>query len=143
MRNLLTGRLCLTAFVCFIAFPHVARSQQPPAGTIVYDVSPDELGKAFIDDAQGATKKYNAKGPSGGAGGAVINISGAVEIKGRSVYLPNESKAQIQLDNAPLPKGPGKSAADLKAAKFIRYDSRTKTIHLDGKGATYSQVIGK
>jgi hypothetical protein len=123
------------------AITPVARAQNPDVKTILKDVSPEDLAKAFATDPAAAKTEYDAKGPKGGAGGTGINISGQVEMKRNAVYFKVESPFKIQLDNAPLPKGPGKFSGVLKSTTFVRYDSRTKTIHLDGSGIKYGPFL--
>jgi lipoprotein-anchoring transpeptidase ErfK/SrfK len=137
MKSLSLAVASFAAIALSLAIAPVAQAQQPPPGTIVKNVTPNELAKAFAADVVAAAKEYSPRGPAG----TVINTDGAIETEGQTVFLKNNTSLKIQLHNAVPPAEAGKWAAVLKSASFMKYDARTKTIHLDGKGVKFQRII--
>jgi hypothetical protein len=62
--------------------------QQKKSETIVHEVTAEGIAKEFRQNEKAAKTKYDPKGPKGGAGGAVIDISGEVQkVTGTTVVL--------------------------------------------------------
>lgn len=127
----------LTTIVSIALVGHVAADG---AAAIAYDVEPDALAKEFDTDAKAAANKYDPNPPKGGAGGAVINIDGPVEVKGGKVYLKTTGTPKILLEGATPPKAGKKWAAVIKAGKFKGF--KGGVISLEGT-VKYEEIIGK
>src|SRR4051812_41529587 len=76
--------VALVVFPLLFVFPVLVHAdnkdkKDDPKGVLVIEVDAADLAKEFQNDPEAAKKKYDPTGPKGGAGGAVVKLSGVVD----------------------------------------------------------------
>jgi hypothetical protein len=118
------------------------KDKQKAVGAIRYEVTADELAKEFKDNAAAARKKYDPNPPKGGAGGAIIAITGELQRTGRGeVSLKNDAGLTVLLRAKNVKQPPNNRQVVIASGKFNSFNRNTITI--DADSIEFKQIVGQ
>lgn len=126
----------------FVVVGQAVSAQAPkPVGTVLLETTANDIAKEFKDDPEAAKKKYNPNPPKGGAGGAIINLTGMFQGKGTGlITLKNDSGMDVAINVQNVPNDFGRYHVIVSSARFKSING--KTIFLDAGSVEYKRIIG-